>query len=389
MRPYIQAAREAALKKTLDFLEREAGFSRKGKGGKIIAKADLMFAVFPHHTSREEQIQLHHHCILFNHGFRYDEKRSSATLYTSLLYRHKMLAGAMYQAELAHSLRQIGYETEQVKGRTWGFEIKGVPEPVTNANSKRRQQIEAALAQKGLSSAVAASIATLETRRAKEIHISHAEIIANTERLCDELGFSLADAEALSTNRAPSTDLSRKTEQLARQAIDEITQNKAFFTKRDVARYVANRAPLIDANMEQIESAVQKTLATRCKEIGVHKHEFQYTTPVMLQLETRLLQDIELMKQRRVQPVPDDIQRQIQDEYQQNGQALTPEQVVAFLHLTGKNSSAEVLTGYAGSGKGFVIGAAREAWERAGYTVIGRVRSPEMRHLITEYGIIV
>ncbi len=59
----IQEAHDRAVRKALDYLEREAGFSRKGQGGEIKARADLTFSIFQHGSSREEEIQLHSHAI--------------------------------------------------------------------------------------------------------------------------------------------------------------------------------------------------------------------------------------------------------------------------------------------------------------------------------------
>jgi Ti-type conjugative transfer relaxase TraA len=57
------------------------------------------------------------------------------------------------------------------------------------------------------------------------------------------------------------------------------------------------------------------------------------------------------------------------------GQADTPmlsdEQRVAIEHLTRSSGSIALLEGHAGTGKSFLLGAAREAWEAEGFTVIG------------------
>ena len=58
--------------------------------------------------------------------------------------------------------------------RTWieldrkAFKIKGVPESVCSEFSKRRAEIEEAMAKRGLRGAVAAKVAALDTREAKE-----------------------------------------------------------------------------------------------------------------------------------------------------------------------------------------------------------------------------
>jgi AAA domain len=50
---------------------------------------------------------------------------------------------------------------------------------------------------------------------------------------------------------------------------------------------------------------------------------------------------------------------------------LSDEQRTAIEHLTRSSGSIAILEGHAGTGKSFLLGAAREAWEAEGFTVIG------------------
>ncbi len=269
MRPHLQAVREQALRTTLDYLEREAGFSRKGFGGPILARADIVTAIFPHAISREGQIHIHDHVLLFNVGIRYDEERSSATLDTTLLYRHRMTASALFQGEVAYGMRKLRYTLERQEGRNWGFEVAGVPKDLLVDNSLRRQQIEAEQEAKGHFSAKAGDIAALATRKPKDDSLTHDDIIANTEKSCDAHGLTLEKAQALHAGRALKNP-DRAIDRAARQAIREITDHKAFFTKREVLRKVLEQAPLLDANYAAVDRSVTKTLEKKALEIGLH-----------------------------------------------------------------------------------------------------------------------
>ena len=70
-------------------------------------------------------------------------------------------------------------------------EVKGIPEEVRRHFSKRRAQIEEQLDGKGLSSAAAAAVATLQTRRSKEIVPPRAELFSRWAREAASLNFSL------------------------------------------------------------------------------------------------------------------------------------------------------------------------------------------------------
>ena len=94
----------------------------------------------------------------------------------------------------------------------------------------------------------------------------------------------------------------------------------------------------------------------------------------MLKVEKQLLERVDRLKEGTVRPVSAFTLAQIEAEYKkrdiERGEGLTSEQCEALRHLTG-NQRIAALTGYAGTGKGFVLGAVREALERSGHTVIG------------------
>ena len=64
------------------------------------------------------------------------------------------------------------------------IEVTGVPRELCRHFSKRRAQIEQQLAAKGLQSAAASSVATLQTRRAKEESLSRPQLFDRCARKC-------------------------------------------------------------------------------------------------------------------------------------------------------------------------------------------------------------
>ena len=91
------------------------------------------------------------------------------------VFLHKMDAGAVYQAQLRAELtRRLGVE--------WNQPSTGSPrspvsrDRVLRAFSRRRAEIEAALAERGETSARAAEVATLDTRRAKQHDVDPAAL---------------------------------------------------------------------------------------------------------------------------------------------------------------------------------------------------------------------
>ena len=100
-------------------------------------------ALFTHDTSRALDPHLHTHCIVFNATFDPVENRWKA-LENHELLRARKFAENVYYHELARDLRSFGY---QIRNRARGdFQIEGIPQELCDRFSKRRGQIDAALA---------------------------------------------------------------------------------------------------------------------------------------------------------------------------------------------------------------------------------------------------
>ena len=107
-----------------------------------VGRQKMVAATFRHDTSRNLDPQLHTHCVIANMVQGGDGKWR--TMVDDGLYGGKMAIGAIYRAELAQGLSELGYRIEKthVDGR---FEIVGVPRKVIEAFSTRRAEIEAAM----------------------------------------------------------------------------------------------------------------------------------------------------------------------------------------------------------------------------------------------------
>jgi len=100
-------------------------------------------ALFTHDTSRALDPHLHTHCIVFNATFDTVENRWKA-LQNHELLRARKFAENVYYHELARELRRFGY---QIHNRARGdFQVEGVSEELCDRFSKRRTQVDEALA---------------------------------------------------------------------------------------------------------------------------------------------------------------------------------------------------------------------------------------------------
>jgi conjugative relaxase-like TrwC/TraI family protein len=166
----VREAHELAVTGALDYMERHAAVARRGHGGvEIVPGNGFVAAAFRHRTSRAGDPQLHTHVLVANMTRGPDDRWTA--LDGRRVYAHAKTAGYLYQAQLRTELvRRLGVEWTQVHNGT--AEIAGIPAPVLRAFSRRRIEIEQAMADRGDRSSKAAQVATLDSRRAKDYDVS-------------------------------------------------------------------------------------------------------------------------------------------------------------------------------------------------------------------------
>ena len=122
-------------------------------------------AAFRHRSSRAGDPLLHTHVVVANATQAADGRWTA--LDGRELYRHAKTAGYLYQAVLRAELtRELGLRWQPVEHGT--ADIDGVPRRVIEHFSQRRAEILELMGSRGESSARAAQVATLETRRGKD-----------------------------------------------------------------------------------------------------------------------------------------------------------------------------------------------------------------------------
>ncbi len=160
----VEASHKKAVKTATTFLENEAAWARRGRGGAIREKtAGLLMAQFDHHTSRDLDPQLHTHAFIFNLAPRRDS--SWGAIVSRELYKAQKEAGRVYRAELACDLEREGFEVTREGDN---FQLKSIPKHIERAFSKRRESIEKAAKTYGYSSPKGMEMAALRTRKTKQ-----------------------------------------------------------------------------------------------------------------------------------------------------------------------------------------------------------------------------
>ena len=134
-------AHDEAVKTALTVLEKRYAQTRVRRGPGIrekVTTGNILAATFRHETSREQDPQLHTHCVVINATQMEDGKWQS--LSNEEVLNNQKLLGEIYQNELAVQLRKSGYEIEP--NGSGQFEFKNYEQPLLDLFSTRTQQIE-------------------------------------------------------------------------------------------------------------------------------------------------------------------------------------------------------------------------------------------------------
>ena len=368
MRQEIQEAHGEAVKAALSYLEDNAAFTRRGKGGLEKEEAGLVVATFEHGTSRAQDPQLHTHALVLNTGTRADG--STGTIESKPLYQHKMAAGAIYRAELASQLEQrLGFEIEREK---FSFTVTGVDKGLIDEFSTRRKEIEEALSEKGFSSSKAASVAALNTREVKD-HIPRDTLFERWKSIGQEFGWSTDQARELCKDCKPEKDMGNEAGTAIQTAVRRITDHDNTFTKRDLVRFTAEESQGKGLGAKDILSVVGDTLKTSPDIVSLGRvgDDIRYTTREILELETKMMSAAERLNASEVKAVKTETVQSVLSKRE----TFSEEQTKAVRHITETPGRIKAVSGMAGTGKSFSLATAREIWEQDGFQVIGAALS--------------
>jgi len=367
LRQRIQDSHHQAVSKALAYLEDEASFTRRGKGGTEREPAALIVATFEHGTSRAQDPQLHTHSLVLNVAVRDDG--TTGTIESKPFYLAKMTAGALYRAELAAQLQvQLGLAVE--RHGNW-FEVRGVPRSLMQEFSQRRTAIEEYLEARGLSSAQASAVAALSTRGVKG-HAARSELVSEWRTAGSSHGFGPPEIEALLGQPVPRDPVSQR-QAVVDTAIGRVTAQQSHFSRQQLLRAVAEEAQGCGLGADEVLASVTTTLShsPEIVMLGSVRGEARYTTQEMIELERRMLAEARAFQPDRTHLVSERVVHAALD----RRPTVTEEQAAALRHMTLREGSLQLVTGMAGAGKTYLLQAARESWQEAGFRVVGAALS--------------
>lgn len=257
----VVAAHEEAVAPALSYLERHGAWSRKGRNGvERVRTEGFVAAAFRHRTSRAGDPQLHTHVLVANLVRRSDG--TWATLDATPLYHLAKTAGFLYDAHLRAALsEELGVEWGPVHN---GYaDVVGFDKPLRDHFSRRRKEIEDYLEARGESSAKAADLAALMTRKRKDYGVDAHVLRATWRARAIEVGLDPATLPTL-LDRVAEREVPDP-ERLdgvaaALSSASGLTKKASTFTLHDVARAFAE-AFRAGATVDEVEAWVGDYLA--------------------------------------------------------------------------------------------------------------------------------
>ncbi|MCW2986824.1 MAG: conjugative relaxase [Conexibacter sp.] len=359
----LRAAHDVAVREAFGYLEREACWARRGAGGKVQVRGrGFVGAAFMHRASRAGDPLLHTHVVVGNLTQGPDGRWTA--LDARHLYRHAKTAGYLYQAALrAEITDRTGLQWSPVQRGVADLAV--VSREVVDHFSQRRAEILEHMAEHGGRSAASAQIAALETRRAKD-EPPLVRQRAQWQARAAEHGLGpneLADLTAKQPLREPSDA----------RGIDPdlLTAHTSTFGRPELLQALAEAQPG-GAHVTDLERLAAATLDApeivrlRDGTAAAAVTEPRFSTRELLDTEARVLAIAAERQDRAPVVASATVQRVMKDRA-----TLSDEQRDVVRGLAEGAAGITVLRAAAGTGKTFVLDAAREAWEAEGIPVLG------------------
>ncbi|MEL7142368.1 MAG: MobF family relaxase, partial [Cyanobacteria bacterium J06573_11] len=369
----VISAHDQAVSVALEVLETRYAQTRIRRGPGIrerVTTGNLIAATFRHETSREQDPQLHTHCVVINATQLENGKWQSISNDEAL--NNVKLLGEIYQNELAVELQKLGYAIEPQGNGT--FECKGYNKDVLNLFSTRSQQIEqyiekweAALQEKGGKPLhpKQKKQATLATRLRKktvprEVLLNGWEtsISTNETRLPE-----VPQTEPVSVQSQATTS--------ATEGVSHAAERESVF-KREKAERFALEHHLGEQSFSELQSAMT--------DVGLIAAKDRFTTEDAI---ARELDTIAIMESGQGQ---ENVIANLTDVLQltEHEDTLTTGQYTAILETAISHDTVMAWQGVAGAGKTYSLKLLSQLATERGYAVTGYAPSAQAANVLSE-----
>jgi conjugative relaxase-like TrwC/TraI family protein len=400
----MHAILDAETDATLAYLDAwmtERG-GRRGRAQTRTKTGGLVWSRTRHATSRAGDPEPHDHVLIANLCQMADERGGWKALDTAALRDLVHAATAFGRVASAAKATELGYAIEAddgPSGRLGHWRIAGMPEGACQLFSKRSAEITAAVESKGYATYQARQMAARDTRKAKR-HTPPGELMPAWLAELEAAGYT-PDSLLDSVNAAAETRAQIRPRLAERQLSALVAHTLGpsgrlaeikVFTRADVAvavaPYLFGRHP--GELLRVVEAVCAHPDAIALVGVAAAK-ERAYAPACVLANESAIAGKVALQANRDNAPrVPTGVTDRAIAAKEQTlaGKQLTTSQRAMIASVCSSGRGAELILGVAGAGKTTALDVVRDAFETAGYTVIGTSTSGQAaRTLGREAGI--
>ena len=381
---HVREAHRESVGVAFDELER---YVEARIGGNLPAETTgkWVAAKFEHDSARPVDgyaaPQLHTHVVFFN--LTETDDGEAHALQPRELYKTQQYATAVYRSELAHRLKELGYEIE--RGESSQPEIKGYSKEYLEASSPRRRQIEEHLAKENRRGAPAAQIAAHQTRERK-LELSHEEMQDRHRAMAAHFGNQperIVEAAQERREQLKEEPGDRTISQALIYSREKNLEREAVAEERELLRDALKRS-MGDATVEEVKAEFEKGVqAGEFIETSTRAPGRAFTTTEMIDQERNTIQ-VMRAGQNQHAPIASFKTRREIEQYHSH---LSESQRAAVEQILSSRDQVAALEGVAGAGKTTSLAAIREAAERDGYKVEGFAPTSRAAQKLGEAGI--
>ena len=357
---------------------------RNRDGGIEVLPADISAAMFQHGTSRDNDPQLHTHCVIFNAARTHRDGKYRA-LHQHPVYTWMKAAGAVYRNALAWSLQErLGIRMEQY-GKDGEFtRIAGIPDDLIGHWSKRRAAIIEAAREMGFTvegNAPRAAAANKITRAGKspdnDPEIRHRRWRGEAD---DFIEREALIASLLGKSEEITQEQVRALTEVLEDLPERLTREEAVFRLPDIVERVGNAtAGLLgrDAVATSIErvllspEVVRLTRQPRSAEGRADMaHTRLYSTRHNLQMEQEVRDTAAGMAAGTGHSLSAQAIEAKVAGLLEAGYPLSEEQITAIRSVTSSGGRVAIIEGAAGSGKTTTLRPIADLYREHGQSII-------------------
>ena len=387
LRAEIERAHNDAARVALEeTMLRHCAYTRiRNRDGEIeVLPADISAAMFQHGTSRDNDPQLHTHCVIFNAARTHRDGKYRA-LHQHPVYTWMKAAGAVYRNTLAWSLqKRLGICMEQY-GKDGEFtRVAGMPEDLIGHWSKRRAAIIEAAREMGFTvegNAPRAAAANKITRAGKspdnDPEIRHerwrgeAEGYVERETLIDLL---LGKAEEITQEQI------RALTEVLEDLPYRLTREEAVFRLPDIVERVGNATAgllgrdAVATSIERVLLSPEVVRLTRPPRSAEGRADMAHTRLYSTRHNLQMEQEVRDMAAGMAAGTGHSLSAQAIEEkvsgLLEAGYPLSEEQIAAIQAVTSSGGRVAIIEGAAGSGKTTTLRPIADLYREHGQSII-------------------